>query len=36
LYDEKRQGLIKGQLERLLAQKLSPNLYEIISKAHKG
>jgi aminopeptidase N len=36
LYDEKRQGLIKAQLERLLAQKLSPNLYEIISKAHKG
>jgi len=36
LYDEKRQGLIKAQLERMLAQKLSPNLYEIVSKAIKG
>ena len=36
LYDEKRQNLMKAQLERLLAQKLSPNLFEIISKAIKG
>jgi len=28
--------LIKAQLERMLAQKLSPNLYEIVSKAIKG
>ena len=26
----------KEQLERMLAQKLSPNLYEIVSKAIKG
>jgi|TARA_B110000008_G_scaffold47269_1_gene45667 aminopeptidase N len=36
LYDENRQNLMKAQLERLLAQKLSPNLFEIISKAIKG
>ena len=36
LYDEKRQGLIKAQLERMFAHKLSPNLYEIVSKAIKG
>ena len=33
LYDTSRQNLMKAQLQRLLATKLSPNLFEIVSKA---
>ena len=33
LYDTTRQNLMKAQLQRLLSAKLSPNLFEIVSKA---
>ncbi|MBB3142909.1 aminopeptidase N [Halomonas organivorans] len=32
-FDEPRQELMKGELERIRAEKLSPNVYEVIEKA---
>ncbi len=32
-FDEARQALMKGELERIRGEKLSPNLYEVIEKA---
>ncbi|MGR4067466.1 aminopeptidase N [Billgrantia sp. C5P2] len=32
-FDESRQELMKGELERIRAEKLSPNVYEVIEKA---
>jgi aminopeptidase N len=34
-YDEKRGGLMKAELERLAASKLSENLYEVVSRGLK-
>ena len=32
-FDEQRQALMKGELERIRAEKLSPNVYEVVEKA---
>ncbi|PMR73859.1 aminopeptidase N [Billgrantia endophytica] len=32
-FDEARQGLMKGELERIRAERLSPNVYEVVEKA---
>ncbi|MGQ4879539.1 aminopeptidase N [Billgrantia sp. LNSP4103-1] len=32
-FDETRQQLMKGELERIRAEKLSPNVYEVVEKA---
>ena len=32
-FDEPRQTLMKGELERIRAEKLSPNVYEVVEKA---
>ncbi|TDO08680.1 MULTISPECIES: aminopeptidase N [Halomonas] len=32
-FDEDRQALMKGELERIRAEKLSPNVYELVEKA---
>ncbi|WP_445000780.1 aminopeptidase N [Halomonas mongoliensis] len=32
-FDEQRQALMKGELERIRAEELSPNVYEVVEKA---
>ena len=32
-YDEQRQALMKAELERIQAEELSPNVYEVVEKA---
>ena len=36
LYDEKRRGMIKSEIRRVLDAEPSPNMYEIMSKSLKG
>ena len=35
-FDEQRQALMKAELERIRAEKLSPNVYEVVEKALAG
>ncbi|WP_129140005.1 aminopeptidase N [Modicisalibacter coralii] len=35
-YDEQRQALMKAELERIQAEELSPNVYEVVDKALAG
>ncbi|MBZ9560109.1 MULTISPECIES: aminopeptidase N [unclassified Modicisalibacter] len=35
-YDEQRQALMKAELERIQAEELSPNVYEVVEKALAG
>ena len=32
-FDDERQALMRGQLSRILAEKLSPDVYEVVSKS---